>query len=660
MADNGEHWNKKATEGGQGNAPEKGVARSNSNDPLAELARLIDEDPFADFDRARAQTTPQDGQTNIEWEVEPSDPPASMAEPDPQPVFKDEVEPYAADPGWDDPHDGVPEDYLARLSGLQGAGLPEPHETEPHETEPHETEPHPPHDGGFFASAAAEPEPATADDPGHAAYDPVAALEAHLLGHNASEDGSAGHPTEGRDWESFHDAHEIHRPEPEWLDPPFEPDHSGDGAPPRDLDLDEDLFAREPAEFVEDSHAGPANADPVSGHGSDLDPWDDAAQVSPAYYDEEVSARRSRRGLAVLGSLVGLVVLGGAVALGYRGLGGDPGGDPPVIRADSSPTKVMAEDEAEADSESGSKLVYDRIGGHEPQQEERLVSREEPVFDVVGRDGQFADGGPGGDIELRGGTDESTVGASNQPRRVRTVVVRPDGTVVGPTEESTEVAASEPQQVPSAPQAPQAAQQEQEAGQAIEESFSGPSDAGMSTGESEAVTDQAESDAVAASESAEPASATAATQDEAPQPDSGQPLRIIPNGTGGQAEQSGTTPENDEAEIARAPAASETEQSLEEPSESDAGVTTPFPSGSYVVQIASTRSEDDARNMASRATQDHSSLLEGYQTGIQEADLGDRGIFYRVGVGPMSDRSDATALCERMQSAGLDCFVRQN
>jgi cell division protein FtsN len=42
---------------------------------------------------------------------------------------------------------------------------------------------------------------------------------------------------------------------------------------------------------------------------------------------------------------------------------------------------------------------------------------------------------------------------------------------------------------------------------------------------------------------------------------------------------------------------------------------------------------------------------------IQQADLGAKGVFYRVRVGSWSARKDAVDLCEKLKAAGGNCFV---
>lgn len=82
------------------------------------------------------------------------------------------------------------------------------------------------------------------------------------------------------------------------------------------------------------------------------------------------------------------------------------------------------------------------------------------------------------------------------------------------------------------------------------------------------------------------------------------------------------------------------------------------PAGDFVVQLASLRSEEEARATFGRLQNRFGSILSGFGPNIQRADLGDRGIYHRVRVGPM-DRAAADSLCQRYQSAGGDCFVQR-
>jgi hypothetical protein len=81
------------------------------------------------------------------------------------------------------------------------------------------------------------------------------------------------------------------------------------------------------------------------------------------------------------------------------------------------------------------------------------------------------------------------------------------------------------------------------------------------------------------------------------------------------------------------------------------------PNGPYVAQLAALQSEAAVnqawRRYASRAPQ----LFGGANLDTQRADLGQRGIYYRVRAGYFADRANATLFCERIRQMGQDCIV---
>ena len=80
--------------------------------------------------------------------------------------------------------------------------------------------------------------------------------------------------------------------------------------------------------------------------------------------------------------------------------------------------------------------------------------------------------------------------------------------------------------------------------------------------------------------------------------------------------------------------------------------------GDYVVQISARRSEQDALAAFSSLKSKYGSVLDGYRPLIQRADLGNKGIFYRLRVGPMQNKETATSVCTQLKSKGLpSCFV---
>jgi hypothetical protein len=155
-------------------------------------------------------------------------------------------------------------------------------------------------------------------------------------------------------------------------------------------------------------------------HDVPLDPHEDAM------YDDPPRARR-RGGLATALTIIGCAILGTAGAYAFRSYYGSPGATqpPPVITADSStPTKIVPA----GDSQS-SKAAQDRLANVD---KEKVVSKqEEPVAlkDLINqaapRVAPSAPVAPGqGAPAAQSST--GTAGGSNEPKKVRTVTIRPD------------------------------------------------------------------------------------------------------------------------------------------------------------------------------------------------------------------------------------------
>ncbi len=85
--------------------------------------------------------------------------------------------------------------------------------------------------------------------------------------------------------------------------------------------------------------------------------------------------------------------------------------------------------------------------------------------------------------------------------------------------------------------------------------------------------------------------------------------------------------------------------------------TAPAASG-YRVQLASFRSEAEAREAWRRLQRNHAGVLGKLQLRIERADLGSgRGIFYRVQAGPLSERTLAEMVCSELKSRNVGCLV---
>ena len=81
------------------------------------------------------------------------------------------------------------------------------------------------------------------------------------------------------------------------------------------------------------------------------------------------------------------------------------------------------------------------------------------------------------------------------------------------------------------------------------------------------------------------------------------------------------------------------------------------PAGPYLVQLAALKSQDDARPAWGRLQKAHTVLLSERDLAIQEIDLGERGIFYRVQAGYFPGRASALELCTALKTRGQDCLV---
>jgi cell division septation protein DedD len=77
----------------------------------------------------------------------------------------------------------------------------------------------------------------------------------------------------------------------------------------------------------------------------------------------------------------------------------------------------------------------------------------------------------------------------------------------------------------------------------------------------------------------------------------------------------------------------------------------------WSVQISSQRTREEAQSSWSSLSRRFSSVLGSLQPNVQEADLGTKGVYYRLRVGPWTSRSEAINLCESLRSAGGDCIV---
>lgn len=75
------------------------------------------------------------------------------------------------------------------------------------------------------------------------------------------------------------------------------------------------------------------------------------------------------------------------------------------------------------------------------------------------------------------------------------------------------------------------------------------------------------------------------------------------------------------------------------------------------VQIGSFRSASDAAGAWDKTVAAHQELIGQRQPYIVEADLGARGTFYRLQIGPLHSANEAKTLCNALKARGQDCIL---
>ncbi|MGY4479074.1 SPOR domain-containing protein [Bradyrhizobium sp. USDA 3364] len=152
------------------------------------------------------------------------------------------------------------------------------------------------------------------------------------------------------------------------------------------------------------------------------------------YEEEEPEPRRRSSGLMTVAAVVALAVVGTGGALAYRNYVGSPRtGEPPIIKADNTPTKVMP---AQADAPA---KMPDRMAPGDGT--EKIVSREETPVDVNSKTAgprvvfpplnANANPPPAASVQTAQPspaplTANGTL-PNNEPRKIRTLSVKGDG-----------------------------------------------------------------------------------------------------------------------------------------------------------------------------------------------------------------------------------------
>lgn len=318
-------------------------------------------------------------------------------------------------------------------------------------------------------------------------------------------------------------------------------------------------------------------------------------------FEDNYGEERPRRGLKLALLVAGLAIVGTGGAFGYRAIfSGGPSGPPPVIKANTAPSKIVPAPTAEASN----KQIYDRVG--DASKAERIVSREEKPVEVKDNSRSPARVAFSGLPPSSGAQDTAMTPspplntdpggpASAEPKKIKTVTIRPDQT--GGTGSTP---APRPNAAPPAARAAAAAPVPPVAAPAPS-----PARAPLSL-------------------NPQVASADASARPAFPPPPSASAAPAAPT------------------RVALVPPAAEAT------------------SGAYTVQISSQRSETEAQASFRSLKGKFPSLLGDRQPIIRRADLGEKGIYFRTMVGPFASIDQATQFCGSLKSAGGQCVIQRN
>ncbi len=80
-------------------------------------------------------------------------------------------------------------------------------------------------------------------------------------------------------------------------------------------------------------------------------------------------------------------------------------------------------------------------------------------------------------------------------------------------------------------------------------------------------------------------------------------------------------------------------------------------SGSWLVQVAAHRSKSAAEADWKTLTKTHAGILKGKQASILRADLGQKGVFYRLRIAGYPDRQAAQQACSSLKKKGRNCLI---
>jgi hypothetical protein len=348
----------------------------------------------------------------------------------------------------------------------------------------------------------------------------------------------------------------------------------------------------------------------------------------PDFNDDfpEEPRRKSRGAGLFLFAAVSIVAAGGVGVLAWLKRDPVPVGSAsaPLVKAETAPAKVPAPNPGGMEIPAQNTQIYNRSAPDDTKTARVVPSEEQPVDiaaaqRLAGNQASVQAGAPA--AAMSGNRPGASLGMG-EPKKVRSVTVRPDGTIV---EEASRTVG-------------------QEAARVLPGNASGPTSSPPPRPQP-----------VTGSSAPTPAGVPTAPPVQAPYPSSPVTAALPPP-------RPTQTPVVSEAPrtAPTAPASAPSVQSTASvpPSASAAASTGDTGTGDFAVQFGAPGSEAEARDTINRLQQRFGSVLGGYQLSARRAEVNNREIF-RIRAGGLS-REEANGLCERLKAAGGQCFVARN
>ncbi|EAU40545.1 SOLUBLE LYTIC MUREIN TRANSGLYCOSYLASE [Fulvimarina pelagi HTCC2506] len=345
--------------------------------------------------------------------------------------------------------------------------------------------------------------------------------------------------------------------------------------------------------------------------------------------------------------IVGLAMLGGAGMLVFGGSGDEDGAaEPLIVKADAEPVKIAPPDPGGKQVANQNRATYEKVANADADgktQQEALISASEKPIDLSQKAPESYENLPGVQSSAfaiaMSDSKPASAEPTLQPRRVKTVTVLPDGTIVA----NKETESLEPRSA-----LIDAAARPLEGRQTI---------GGIATPASAEQATLAGSADLAAIEAMANASATNSSDEMVMTGNSeivGEPAPDVPVPS--------MKPKAPERRVASlepvvppsAPAV-DTNAATGESDSASSSASAPGPDIWYV-QMSSQPNAEAAQASAQTVASKYSSIVSDRKVMIQAAEIPGKGTYHRVRLAA-SSRQEAINLCEQMKSAGGSCYV---